>query len=299
MSKRSGIMLCYPLEEKRLLNQIRGCYWSWPVFVQPKLDGERCRAKDGNYLISSELNSFNHTVPHIKKAYQELCIKIGYCPEFDGELYEHGMNFEDIHSRVSTSRLQPHEDYSSIKYHIFDIIDEEKSQLQRISDLLSNLDFKSPLIIVPTIIAHNISQIMEIYQHFVGLKYEGIVVREATKPYVRQRSPYILKFKPKKTDEYLIVDFQEEISKDGIPKNTLGSLICEKDGHRFSTGSGTLTDIQKQQFWDDRLNLPGKICKVWYQNITAKEKVPRFISKIEILDKPETNHVNPFLNIGG
>ena len=38
MGKRTGIMLCYPFEEKRLNK------WNPPYIIQPKLDGERCRA---------------------------------------------------------------------------------------------------------------------------------------------------------------------------------------------------------------------------------------------------------------
>ena len=50
-ARRKGIMLCAPLEEKRLLR------WTPPYLVQPKLNGERCRAihtPEGYILVSSE-----------------------------------------------------------------------------------------------------------------------------------------------------------------------------------------------------------------------------------------------------
>ena len=299
-------MLCYPLEERRLLNKVRGCYWHWPVYVQPKLDGERCRAKDGNFLLSSEENIFKH-LPHIQKSYQKLCIKSGFWPELDGELYAHHLTFEQIHSRVSTSRLSPHEDYQSIQFHIFDLAHENLMQELRFS-LLNMLNIESPLVLVPTYQANSLPEIMEYFKKFTNLGYEGIIVREPSNHYVRRRSPYVLKFKPKKTDTYLIVDVLEEISLDGKPKDTFGSFVCQKDGQRFSTGSGTFTEVEKKKLWNDRFQLLGKFCKIWYQNITTKEKVPRFISKIQILeldDEPSfegsaepSTAFNPMLNFG-
>ena len=297
MSKRTGIMLCYPLEEKRLLNQIRGCHWTWPVLVQPKLDGERCRAKDGSQLLSSEGNSFNHCVPHLLQKYQEICVRVGFSPELDGELYNHGLTFEEIHSRVSTSRLTAHEDASTIKYHVFDLIDQYLSQTQRLQ-FLTLLKMENPLVLVPTYKANNLDHIKMYLEKFYSNGYEGIIIREQHNKYIRRRSNMILKFKPKKTDEYQIVGVQEELTLENHPKGILGSLLCEKDGQIFATGSGTLTNEQKKTLWKQKDDLVGKICRVWYQSITAEKKVPKFISKIKILEKStEQSPINPFLDI--
>src|SRR4030042_2066029 len=95
MSRRSGIMLAYPLEEKRLLK------WQPPFLCQPKLDGERCRVLWHNghaVMVSSEENVIN-SCPHILEQLDTLPPELQV--EYDGELYIHGMAHQDIMSRVS------------------------------------------------------------------------------------------------------------------------------------------------------------------------------------------------------
>ena len=113
--------------------------------------------------------------------------------------------------------------------------------------------------------------------------------------YIRRRSTYLMKFKPKKCDTYSIISWNEEISIDGIPKGRLGSITCVKDGQEFSVSAG-LDDDLKDHWWKRRYQLPGKSCKIYYQTITAKRKVPKFVSKIEILESDP--NINPLLNIG-
>ena len=63
MSKRAGIQLAYPFEEKRLAK------WQPPYIVQPKFDGDRCSntpLPSAPLLLSSEENPF-FSVPHINE----------------------------------------------------------------------------------------------------------------------------------------------------------------------------------------------------------------------------------------
>ena len=128
-TKRSGIMLAKPLEERRLTNPKFG--WSFPVLCQPKLDGERCSAENHNgisLLVTSEQNIFQ-SVPHINDALEGL-----HTEELDGELYCHGMPFSEIHSRVSRT-VNLHPDYQKIQYHIFDYKGEREANYERLIDL--------------------------------------------------------------------------------------------------------------------------------------------------------------------
>ena len=91
-----------------------------------------------------------------------------------------------------------------------------------------------------------------------------------------------MKFKPKKEDDYEILGFEEEISKDGIPKDTLGAIICKSgDGQVFNVGTG-FTDERRKELWEARDILVGQFATVKYQHITSGNKVPRFPVFVEV-----------------
>ena len=284
---RQKIMLCYPFEEKRLKK------WIPPYLVQPKLDGERCRSEydpsaNCRILLSSEQNSFNLAVPHIVRAITKQVPKHF---ETDGELYIHNSSFEEIHS-ICSRKTNLHPDYSSIEYHIFDLVTPDP-QYARVKQL-HNIELKPPLFLVPSYIASNLEEIMKIYDNLTDSGYEGVVIRHIDNMYVFKRSTFVMKFKPKKSDDYTIVGYKEELSIEGKPKNRLGSLICSgNDGSIFSVGSG-LTDEDRVSLWDSRDSLVGKVCHVKYQHITPGRGVPRFPVFIEVKEP----FIHPLLKEG-
>lgn len=283
-SKRKDILLCYPFEEKRIKK------WNCPVIVQPKLDGERCRAlsiKNASLLLSSECNIFR-TVPHINQALQSIPFLSNM--EFDGELYSHDLSFEEIHSIVSSQRVSISPDFEKIQLHIFDLIN-DKDQISRLKELnqLKPLMNKFPeaLQFVPSRIAESMEELMLFYKEFIDLGYEGIIVRHPHSLYVRKRSNMIMKFKPKKSDTYEIIGYKEEYDKYGNPKNRLGAITCiGTDGTEFSVGSG-LTESDRISLWRDPDQLLDKFCHIEYQHLTPGKKVPRFPVFVSIIDRNE------------
>lgn len=279
MSKRSGIMLCYPFEEKRLAK------WKPPYIVQPKLDGERCRAlprTDGGYdLISSEGNQFI-SVPHINEALNKSDL---WPRKLDGELYRHGMAFEDIHSIVSRT-VNLHHDYKEMQFHVFDEINDEPQYRRTLfnNDILL---YDNVVKCVMSKVAESFEDVMRIYDDYIADGYEGMVVRHWLGPYIPRRSTFMMKFKPKKDDYYRITGYKEEVSIHGEPKGRLGALDCESDGQVFSVGSG-LTDELRETLWSCRNTLPGKLLHVAYQHITSGKGVPRFPVFLEVVeDEPK------------
>lgn len=279
--RRSGIMLCYPFEEKRLAK------WNPPFIVQPKLDGVRCRAlidTDGNVqLLSSEQHEI-HSMPHIISALEHSGLR-GI--ELDGELYTHGKPFNDIVGATSrTANLRW--DYDDIQYHVFDIVSAEM-QAQRTLALEENIAEileGDSIRVVKSMLADDVEGIMMMLDYHVGLGYEGIVTRHAYGSYKRARSTDIMKFKPTREDVWKIVGFQREVDKNGNPKEALGSLLCaSQEGEPFSVGSG-FTREQREGFWAQRDFIVGLYVRVKYQHLTSGRGVPRFPIFVELTDGP-------------
>jgi DNA ligase 1 len=273
-----GIMKCYPFEEKRLAK------WQPPYIVQPKYDGVRCRAihtqtgmsGDEYILVSSEENII-HSVPHLNAVFRNLHLTA----EFDGELYCHGMSFEQIVS-ITSRTVNLHPDHLRIQFHLFDIVEETLPQMRR-QLLIESLRGLNPYIVVaPFYLCENLEDVLYAYDTIVSKGYEGIIVRHHLAPYTRTRSTYVMKFKPKKEDSYVITGFVEEVSKDGEPKDTLGALVCRSgDGNVFNVGTG-FTEERRKQLWEGRDLLIGQSAIVKYQHITSGNKVPRFPVFVEV-----------------
>lgn len=310
MGKRTGIMLCYPMEEKRLAK------WTPPYIVQPKYNGERCRAildENGHpTLISSEGNVIL-SVPHIEDALKRSGLRN---IELDGELYTHGFSFELIHSIVSR-KVNLHDRFEDLQYHVFDIISTEY-QLKRIATLCNLPWNKGPYIdpirISPFVLCNSFDSVMRVFADYCREQYEGIIIRNADGIYRRDwhkevRSTQVLKFKPKKSDYYTIAGFSAEIDKYGILKpGLLGRFICLSQttdslpflyeyppriappyGY-FAVGARTFgndkeADIRDRQreHWKKRMELVGNLLHVEYQHTTPGRGVPRFPVYKEIL----------------
>jgi DNA ligase 1 len=275
-----GIMKAYPLEEKRLAK------WQPPYIVQPKFDGDRCRAiklASGSFiLLSSEENIFS-SVPHINKLFDTNSSILP--PEFDGELYSHHLHKEGghelIHSIVSrTVNLHPR--YEEMQFHLFDIPNQD-IQAKRLIQV-KNFPLKDDrLVLAPYYICNNLDDVLRSYDLILSQGYEGIIVRNIENFYERKRSTLVMKFKPKQQDEYVICGFKEEVDQYGTPKDTLGSLTCKSgNGSTFDVGTGFTDDLRKH-FWDARQLLIGATAVVKYQHITSGNKVPRFPVFVKIV----------------
>ncbi len=275
---RSGIMLCYPYAEKRFNK------WG-KAFIQPKLDGDRCRAVfdgDGKVTLLSSQENIISSVPHIVEELESFHL---HNMELDGELYTHGMPHEDIHSVVSRT-VNLHPMYKEIGYHVFDVVNPmpQTNRLVILDKIFQTFnDYIHP---VPTSIVGSESDIAFKLDEFMGLGYEGIILRNLYAPYKRARSTNIMKCKPTKSDTYKIVMAIEEEDIKGNPKNALGALVLTSDeGTHFNVGTG-FTREQRETLWKSIMTIPGflnnKSVEIKYQEITSARGVPRFPVFIKI-----------------
>ena len=277
-------MLAYPYEEKRLQK------WEPPYIVQPKLDGERGRLIVGanRAILLSSTEEIITSVPHINKLAVD-CLPPG---EWDGELYIHGKTFEEIHSIVSRT-VNLHPEHETMQFHIFDHICTD-TMLERQITLLKlrrvlgeNAHFK----VVNSYIAYDMNAVEYWREHIINQKYEGFIIRHAFGHYTRSRSTLMMKFKPKQFDAYEIIGFLEEHDIHGNAKNCLGCFVCRgSDGTPFNVYSG-MSDDQRNYFWAVRDVLIGQYLKVGYQNLTAKNGVPRSGCFLAIITPAEAREI--------
>lgn len=283
--RRSGIQLAVPFEEKRILK------WERPWIVQPKLDGDRCRAlfdSDGVKLVSSEEHLLR-TVPHIEEQLRGLDLPRCVAKELDGELYIHGVPQNVIHGIVSSQRIDLHPEYKKVEYHIYDIPSHHEQEYR--IGLLAQ-EFKnwfadcSSIKYVPFYLIDTLEELYDLLEFLHSDKrFEGFIVRNRGVGYYRNRSAKVMmKFKPCREDIYLIKDVKEAIDKDGFPKGMIGSFICcsPPKPEIFSIGAGRLTHEQRIHLWKFRTKLPGMKIRVSYQHLTAKNGVPRSGVALEV-----------------
>lgn len=279
--RRAGIQLAYPYSEKRVQK------WGSIAIVQPKLDGLRCRAiiqEDGSPLLVSSEENIITSMPHITSAIAALDLFPG--AELDGELYIHTVPRQLLSSLVSRKGAAP--DSHLIEYHIFDLVTdgEQWKRLSVLADLSGSFSLDGPLKRVPYHLATG-GEVEELLSFYYNQSYEGIILRNPAAHYQRKRTTDMLKWKPRKADCYLIVGAQEELSKDGEPKNALGALLLTTPGEEpFRVGSGPfLTRSEREHLWAIREHLPGKWATVRYQELTLRG-VPSHPVLFNITDLP-------------
>jgi len=280
---RKGIMLCYPFDEERIKK------WGFPVYVQRKLDGDRCKAIYNPFarkitLVSSEGNEIN-SVPHIKQSLEKVLFNDPFPTVFDGELYVHGLKHNEIRSIVGR-KTSLHPNYLSMEYHIFDILNNNCVFWERLMLLKLNKNrfYLTPCVqFVPYNVCNNMEEVYTYLSFYIKLGYEGFVVKNPLSLYEPKRSTNWLKYKPMKSDTYPIIGYNQEVDKDGFVKNSLGSVICStQEGEEFSVGSG-FTALQRNSYWTDKEYLIGKNIKVRYQELSKDRKVPRHPVVLEII----------------
>jgi DNA ligase 1 len=271
---RTGIMLAYPFEEKRLAK------WQLPLIVQPKYNGERCLCvcASGWVEMYSSTGLPITTMPHIAAELKNLPPDI-----YDGEIYLHD-NFQKLTSLISTGRSGGalHADHAEAHLVLFDMKTPypQHVRLSILRELQTRVD-SNIIRIAPSWLCTTMPEIEEILAEQMALGYEGVILREITAAYVEKRATTMMKLKPRSSDTYRIVGFIEETSIHGEPKGRLGAFqVVDADGRQFKVGSG-FTHAQREEYWKAD-HLLGSLVYVKYQALTDRG-VPWFPVFIEVV----------------
>lgn len=238
---------------------------SYPVFVEPKLDGLRLIAIKENGVVT--LHTRNGNIVDTLSTIKGLLESASYDNVvIDGEAMGSDWN-------ESTSIMMSHKHHKSdetLVFYAFDAvtIDEWRSHngqapfkhrkrlLQSIVDHIGCEQVRS----VDGSIVVNEDELMSEYKRSLDNKYEGVMIKDPEAPYQFKRSDSILKMKPTMTFEGTIVDTFKGRTGTRLEDAFGGIKVLLKNGVVTRVGSG-FSDAQRKEFAEDN-ELVGKIVEL-------------------------------------
>jgi len=255
-------MLAHPFEKY-------GKKVAYPARVQPKLNGVRCLAEkvseDEINFLSRGGKSFNGTLKHL----EPVLLKVMEAGEvWDGEIYRHDWNFQQIVRRVKKLR----DDTNMLQYWVYDVVDEDKDYSERLNRLQAAIPEGLGVIKTPTLIIYCEDEVKALHDKMVANGFEGLIIRNAAGGYVlKHRSANLLKYKEFVDEEFEIVGGEEGVGSD---EGCVTFKVANKDGKVFNVrprGS-----VEQRRWWFQILNeLIGKQLTVRYQGL-SEDGIPIF-----------------------
>lgn len=232
----------------------------FPVLVSPKLDGIRALVIQGT-VVSRNLK------PIPNKYVQELFRKYeGY----DGELIVGNPN-DPTTFRDTTSGVMTHDGRPDVWYHVFDRWD---LNTRNFKERYIQLTEEDRVIKVPHHVVHYEDQIRELEEKYLGMGYEGLMLRDPTGPYKYGRSTeregWLLKLKRFEDSEAYVVGMEEKVHnaneatinalgymersshlENRKPLGVLGALVVRdvETGVEFNIGTG-FSDADRIDWWN-------------------------------------------------
>lgn len=255
-----------------------------PCVVQPKLDGVRLMLElrnDGSVgrMRSRAGSDFSHLRESLGLPDRARC-EGGVV--LDGELYVHGLGFQNIVSAARTRGRGPRD--TPIEYHVYDAWIPSKpdaalaERLARVSACVRCLG--GQVREVASIGAGSAAAVRNQLSVWLRRGYEGIMVRDPAAPYQPgKRSRALAKLKPFEDAEFVIVGYEEATGKD---RGTVVYTCRTDDGSKFSVRPrGTL--VQRARMLREASSVIGKKLTVRFQGRTDSG-IPRFPVGIAVRD---------------
>lgn len=252
---------------------------TFPVAVQPKLDGHRCIAtvevSCGGGVVTTSLWTRTRkrilSMPHIQNELISIVfalrLPVGVY-HIDGELYNHAYRdrFEQLTSLIRPDEPRPGHDV--VEYHVYDIVSSQPF-LDRFRALEHAFVDAKHIRLVETHVAADAAQLMGHYDYFRKAGYEGAMARQLHLPYEHKRSDQLLKLKDFVDAEFKIVGVEEGRGK---LRGHVGAFVCEVPvGDTMATCAVKLAGDTSvlAQAWQQPDKWIGKMLTVKYQGRTA------------------------------
>ncbi len=244
----------------------------FPCYGSLKLDGIRALAKkeNGKVKLFSRLNKEFLVLDHIVEKLTPI-MKDGDI--WDGELYNHDIDFQEIISAVK--RDEKKESTELIQYWVYDKISNKDFQI-RFSELGQSIPLSCSIIKIVHNIICDEDELVGHHNDFVNRGFEGMMIRNLKGPYkINGRSKDLQKYKAFTDEEFKIIGVKK------VKTEGMCSFICEtKIGATFDCmpkGSGV---VRRKYFtdWNSGKIKKGDLLTVEFFGWTTTESgsVPRF-----------------------
>ena len=279
--KEYPCMLCSPFEQK-LVDKIK-----FPAYAQMKMDGMRFNAivREGKVEFRSRNGKQIHLLGHLEKEFAALAGDVDCV--FDGELLvmlEGDHQFADrqtgngILNKANKGTISDKE-ASLVHATVWDVIPylyftdghcpvPYSKRFSSLGDLVNAQPSKDKRIwLVSSEIVETYEKAQEIFNEYLSLGYEGIILKDGSGEWEDKRAKHQIKFKGELECDLKIVAIEEGTGKYA---GLLGAIVCESaDGVvKVNVGSG-FNDAHRKNLKEK--DLLGKIVAVKY-NARIKNK---------------------------
>ncbi len=258
----------------------------FPVDVQPKLDGARALAywEDGHVVLGTRGGKIWTAPKHINRELEK------YMPQemvLDGELYIHGVLFEDISSWTK----KVHEETPGLEYHVYDMplnaLGGNEIWSQRYQNLLAFFKKNTTNMVVHVKVigqAKNAQEALDWETKCLEDGYEGCMLRNRDAKYLFGgiHCNELQKVKSSIDEEFKIVGFDHGVGK--FAKAVVWICVT-KEGKEFRCNPKTTQEKREEMFRNAKKYI-GQWEKIRFQNYTEEGK-PRFPRGLGIRDQKD------------
>lgn len=255
-----------------------------PFYGSRKINGVRCLiylGQDGKLHTSSRgATDYDGAILHIIR--HPLLVKLFKQNPWlimDGEIYHHGWTLNKI-SGVCRTQVTAF-DADPLEFYWYDIVDTNRSFKERLLRMnaiknVLNLGFDPyrewnhgedlQIQFVPQVLMSGYDEMMKYHNKYVSEGWEGLVVRDASKPYKPAgRSNDMIKIKVYKDSEYEIVGLSE-----GLREEDLCFIMKTESGQEFK--AKPMGDRAQKQWYRDHIEeLIGQFGTLKYFEMSGKE----------------------------
>lgn len=259
-------------------------YWSGDIFNAIKL---KFQSREGIYwnTLGNLEEYLLETIPQnlLAKMVEENWV-------LDGEVYLPGYTVNQINHFVKDATCVENK---ALQYWCYDFAIQDMRQelryyaleehmgnkVRRFTSYAQHLNNDNRFLILPIHSVTNDEEAVKVRNEFIGLGFEGLILRnpDADYQYGRRRVGFMEKFKSATDGKFLIVDIIKEQKRD------LPIIVCRNDVNNatFETRLSATHEYQQMILKDKHLYI-GKLLNVEFGERSGIEKVPFHIKKTSI-----------------